>query len=36
MKCSIAHILYLEDDQDTRELVTYVLYEVSSGGKNEF
>src|ERR1700730_12284479 len=25
MKSSIGHILYIEDDQDTRELVTYVL-----------
>ena len=25
MKSSIGHILYVEDDQDTRELVTYVL-----------
>jgi DNA-binding response OmpR family regulator len=25
MKSSIGHILYIEDDEDTRELVTYVL-----------
>ncbi len=25
MKSSVGHILYVEDDEDTRELVTYVL-----------
>jgi len=39
MKSSVGHILYIEDDQDTRELVTYVLavsnYEVVAAANYE-